>query len=72
MPVNLAVEYQAEIEQVAAATGVSVDIIVDLLNLEFRHQNLHSWGARPQLRREMAEIVDCALAAEQGARSRRP
>ncbi len=71
MPLNLAVEYRTEIEQVAGATGVPVDVIVDLLNLEYRHQNLHGWGARPQLRRDMAEIVNRALASQNAPKGRR-
>lgn len=60
MTVNLANEYRSVVEQVATATGVSADLIVELLNLEFRHQNLHGWGARPALRRDIAAIIDRA------------
>lgn len=65
MPLNLASEYRAEIDGVAASTGVDAALIVELLALESRHQNLHGWGARPQLRREIAEIIGRVLAAEQ-------
>ena len=61
MVVNLATDYRDVIDGVAARTGVSADLIVELLNLEFRHQNLHGWGARPALRREIAEIIDRAF-----------
>jgi hypothetical protein len=64
--VNLATDYRDVVEEVAARTGVQADLIVELLNLEFRHQNLHGWGARPALRREIAAIVDRAIARAQG------
>ncbi len=60
MTVNLANEYRSVVEQVASTTGVNADLIVELLNLEFRHQNLHGWGARPALRRDIAAIIDRA------------
>lgn len=62
--VNLATDYRDVVEEVATRTGVQADLIVELLNLEFRHQNLHGWGARPALRREIANIIDRAFARE--------
>ena len=62
MAVNLATDYREVIDEGAARMGVPADLIVELLNLEFRHQNLHGWGARPALRREIAAIIDRALA----------
>lgn len=61
MAVNLATDYRNVVEEVAARTGVQADLIVELLNLEYRHQNLHGWGARPALRREIAAIIDRAF-----------
>lgn len=61
MAVNLATEYRDEIEEVATRMGVEAELIVELLNLQYRHQNLHGWGARPALRREVATIIDRAF-----------
>ncbi|PZW40409.1 hypothetical protein C8P66_12448 [Humitalea rosea] len=68
MAVNLATEYRDVVEDVARKTGVSADLIVDLLNLERRHQNLHGWGARPALRRDISAILDRALSASQAGK----
>jgi hypothetical protein len=68
MAVNLAIEYREVVEDVAGKTGVSADLILDLLNLERRHQNLHGWGARPALRREISTILDRVLSAERAGK----
>lgn len=63
MAVDLAHEYRDVVEEVALRLGVPVELIVELLGLEARHSNLHAWGARPALRRELSAIVDRAIAA---------
>lgn len=67
MALDLTVEYREVIERVAGEAGVPVSIIMELLALEPQHQNLHAWGARPALRREIVAIVDRAIAAGMAA-----
>lgn len=55
------------IERVAETAGVPVSVVMELLALEPHHQNLHAWGARPALRREIVTIVDRAIAAGMAA-----
>jgi len=63
MSVKLSEEYRSAVEAVALQTDLPVELLVELLDLESRHQNLHGWGARPALRREIATILDRAIEA---------
>jgi hypothetical protein len=49
------------IAAVAEQTGVDPDLIVSLLALEPNHRNLHAWGARPSLRRDIDRLIEVAL-----------
>jgi hypothetical protein len=44
-----------------ASNDVPEDLLLDLLDLEKKHQNLHAWGARPALRRDIAAVIDAHL-----------
>ena len=59
-------EHRTLIDRVAAENGVSSDLVMSLLNLEATHANLHGWGARPALRREITQIIDAHLKATAG------
>lgn len=63
MALDLTVEYRDVIERVAQGMGMPASVVMELLALEPLHQNLHAWGARPALRREIVAIVDRAIAA---------
>jgi len=52
---------QEIIAEVAGANGVSAEILRELLALEKEFDNLHAWGARPALRRRMAELIDASM-----------
>ena len=57
-PPSRLIDYQEEIEAACAATSVPSALIIALLSLEKRFQNLHSYGARPNLRREIGELLE--------------
>lgn len=50
------------IADVCAKEGVDESFIHALLDLETQHGDLLAWGARPHLRRDVAAIVETALA----------
>lgn len=50
------------IAEVCAEEGVDQSFIESLLELETQHGDLLAWGARPHLRRDIATIVEVALA----------
>lgn len=54
-------QYQDEIAEVCAQNDVPVELVLALIALEERHQNLHTYGARPRLRRIIAEILEAHL-----------
>lgn len=60
-PARSLLQYSEEIQAVCAANGVSADLVRRLLGLEERYPNLHSWGARPRLRREIAQLLEESL-----------
>lgn len=60
--------YDDLLAKVCAANQVPEDIVRQILALEAKHQNLHGWGARPALRRDIEAIVDAALQANAGTR----
>lgn len=66
--VRLSEEYRVTVAQVAKKAGLSEDLLIELLNLEFQHPNLHAYGARPALRREIAKIIEAAFEKEDGAK----
>lgn len=49
------------IEMVAAKHEISAEVIESLLDLENDFRNLHAYGARPQFRSRIEEIIDAAL-----------
>jgi len=52
-------QYPEVIEAVCAGQkDVTPALVRALLDLEERHQNLHSYGARPRLRREIAQLLE--------------
>ncbi len=61
MPIKLSREYRDVVIEVAGKTGVPPELMIELLDLEPDHQNLHGWGARPALRRAITTIIDRAL-----------
>jgi hypothetical protein len=50
------------IAEVCAEEGVDQSFIEALLDLETQHGDLLAWGAKPHLRRDVAAIVEVALA----------
>jgi hypothetical protein len=56
-------DHRELIVKVARVNGVAPELVEELLALEPQHANLHAWGARPALRRCLAEIIDNALKA---------
>jgi hypothetical protein len=63
MAVDLSVEYRDAVIAAAEKGEAPVDILLELLQLENVHTNLHGWGARPALRRDMERILDRAIEA---------
>ncbi len=57
---------QQQIELVSSQNEVSAETLRQLLALEESHRNLHTWGARPALRREIDAIIDADLAKGDG------
>ena len=53
-------EHDNLIRKIAENNGVPVELIRQILELEPKYRNLHAWGARPALRRALAELVDAA------------
>lgn len=60
---------QRIIAEVASANGVGADLLSNLLALEKEFDNLHAWGARPALRRRMAELIDESIPSSDGGAS---
>lgn len=58
MTVKLSEEYRDTVSDIAAKSGLSEDLLVSLLDLELQYPNLHGYGARPALRRSIAEILE--------------
>ena len=54
-------DYSELIHQIAEENEVPVDLIRQILQLEPEYRNLHAWGARPSLRRALADLVNEAL-----------
>jgi hypothetical protein len=50
--------YPGLIDEVCVAQDVPPALVRALLELEERHQNLHSYGARPRLRRDIAQLLE--------------
>jgi hypothetical protein len=57
---------EQQIEQVSSRNGVSAHTLRRLLSLEDEHRNLHSWGARPALRRDIEAIIEEDMAEGNG------
>lgn len=57
-------EHDDLIVSVCARHGTDPDVVRALLALEADFPNLHGWGQRPSLRREMARIMDASFAGE--------
>lgn len=57
-------QYDDVITSVCERNGVDPELVRGLLRLEARYPNLHGWGQRPALRRDMAALVDVSLLAE--------
>lgn len=52
------------IAEVCDEEGVDKSFIEALLELETQHGDLLAWGAKPHLRRDIANIVETALAKQ--------
>lgn len=63
MTVKLSEEYRDTVDEVAAKSGLPADLLVSLLDLELQYPNLHAYGARPALRRNITEILEREFAA---------
>jgi hypothetical protein len=57
---------EQQIELVSSQNGVSAETLRQLLALEESHRNLHTWGARPALRREIDAIIEADMANGEG------
>lgn len=55
--------FDQQLASVCARHNVPEAVVRQILALETSHQNLHGWGARPALRRDINQIVDAALQA---------
>jgi DNA sulfur modification protein DndC len=53
--------HRALVEEVAARNEVPTEVLDSLLGLEEEFQNLHAWGARPNLKNRISEIVNRAI-----------
>ena len=58
MTVKLSEEYRATVEEVAAKSGLPIDLLACLLDLEVQYPNLHAYGARPAMRRSITELLE--------------
>lgn len=58
---------QQQIELVSSQNGVSAETLRQLLALEENHSNLHTWGARPALRRQIGAIIEADMAKGEGS-----
>jgi hypothetical protein len=56
----------AIIVDVCKAKAIDPQVVRDLLALEKEHPDLLGWGARPNLRRDIARIIDLALDRRRG------
>jgi len=54
-------EHSELLERVAAAQEVDLQVLESMLDLGTEFRNLHSYGARPALRRRLTAIVDGAI-----------
>lgn len=61
MAVDLSVEYRDAVNAAAEKGEAPVEVLLELLQLENVHTNLHGWGARPALRRDVERILDSAI-----------
>lgn len=66
-PVKQLKHYRDLIEAVAMRHEVSGEVIGSLLALEADFQNLHAYGARPNLRTRISEIIDKSVKQARGA-----
>lgn len=62
MTVKLSEEYLDAVTDIAAKSGLPVELLVSLLDLELQFPNLHGYGARPALRRSITEILEIQFA----------
>lgn len=60
-------EHDDLITAVCQRNGVDAQVMRELLSLEERYPNLHGWGARPALRRSIAEIIDGSSQGKPGS-----
>lgn len=65
MPLNE--NEQSMLEDIAAARGLNPDIVGKVLALEAEFPNLDRWGARPDLRRKLSELIGVAQSNEENA-----
>ncbi|CAN7273652.1 hypothetical protein [Mesorhizobium sp. RIZ17] len=49
------------VTDVCGGMGLDPDVIFQLLALENEHRDLFAWGSRPNLRRDIAAIVEQEL-----------
>lgn len=50
--------FNAQLAGASEANDVPERVLRRLLELEMQHQNLHGWGARPALRRDIAIVME--------------
>lgn len=55
------------LEDIAAERGLNPDIVGKVLALEVEFTNLDRWGARPELRRKLSELISVAQSNEENA-----
>lgn len=53
------------LEDIAAERGLNPDLISKILELETEFPNLDRWGARPELRRKLSELISVAESIEE-------
>lgn len=46
------------VREICDRSGLDADLVFRLLNLETKHSDLLAWGARPNLRRDIAAIFE--------------
>ena len=61
-------EHGELIREIAENNQVPVELIRQILELEPKYRNLHTWGTRPALRRELVGLVNAALSSEDSGR----
>ena len=55
---------QSLLEDIAAEHGLNPDIVAKVLALETEFPNLDRWGARPDLRRKLSDLISVAESNE--------